>query len=42
MAKELLLVGSIPSETAEEVFRVFGGALGRSLPYIPDGEIGER
>ena len=42
MGQELLLVGSIPLETAEEVFRVFGGALGRWLSYIPDGEIGER
>ena len=42
MTQELLLVGSIPLETAEEVFRVFGGALGGWLPYIPDGEIGER
>ena len=42
MTQELLLVGSIPLETAEEVFRVFGGALGVWLPYIPDGEIGER
>jgi hypothetical protein len=42
VVQELLLVGSIPLETAEEVFRVFGGALGRWLSYIPDGEIGER
>ena len=42
MTQELLLVGSIPLETAEEVFRVFGWALGGWLPYIPDGEIGER
>jgi len=42
VGQELLLVGSIPLETAEEVFRVFGGALGRWLSYIPDGEIGER
>ena len=42
MVQDLLLVGSIPLETAEEVFRVFGGALGRWLSYMPDGEIGER
>ena len=42
MVQDLLLVGSIPLETAEEVFRVFGGALGRRLSYMPDGEIGER
>jgi hypothetical protein len=42
MNQDLLLVGSIPLETAEEVFRVFGGTLGQSSPYMPDGEIGER
>jgi hypothetical protein len=42
VVQDLLLVGSIPLETAEEVFRVFGGALGRRLSYMPDGEIGER
>ena len=42
MSQDLLLVGSIPLETAEEVFRVLGGALGHRLPYLPDGEVGER
>jgi hypothetical protein len=42
MTEDLLLVGSIPLDAAEEVFRVFGPALGQWLPYIPDGEIGER
>ena len=42
MVQELSLVGSTPLETAEEVFRVFGGALRRWLSYITDGEIGER
>ncbi len=42
MKQDLLLVGSIPLETAEEVYRVFGGALGQWMAYIPDGEIGER
>ncbi|MGH7908165.1 MAG: hypothetical protein ACREP6_16210 [Candidatus Binataceae bacterium] len=40
--KELLLVGSIPLETAEEVFRTWGGALGKHLPCMPDGEVGDR
>jgi hypothetical protein len=42
MSDDLLLVGSIPLETAEEVFRQFGPELGPWLPYLPDGEIGER
>ncbi len=42
MDNDLLLVGSVPLDTAEEVFRAFGPALGGHLPFIPDGEIGER
>lgn len=42
MRDELLMVGSIPMETVEQVFRTFGPALGDWLPYMPDGEIGER
>jgi hypothetical protein len=42
MADELLLVGSIPLETAEEVFRAFGPTLGKWLSFMPDGEIGDR
>ena len=42
MSDRLLLVGSIPMDTPEEVFRAFGGSLGPSLAYLPDGEIGER
>lgn len=42
MGKELLLVGSVPLDTAEEVMQRFGGALGKYLPALPDGEIGER
>lgn len=42
MNDELLLVGSVPLDTAEQVFRVFGTRLGRWLPYLPDGEVGER
>jgi hypothetical protein len=37
-----LLVGSVPLESPEAVFRVFGPALGPYLPAIPDGETGER
>ena len=39
---ELLLVGSIPLDTPEEVFRAFGPGLGEWLAYLPDGEIGDR
>lgn len=42
MGKELLLVGSVPLDTVEAVMEQFGGALGRYLPALPDGEIGER
>lgn len=40
--KDLLLVGSVPLPTAEEVIRMFGGPLGRDLIAMPDGEVGER
>src|SRR5688572_18385414 len=39
---ELLLVGSIPLETAKEVFQSFGKPLGRHLVSMPDGEVGFR
>src|SRR5215471_15029597 len=42
MGNNLLLVGSVPLESVEEVMRTFGGALARHLPAIPDGEVGER
>lgn len=42
MANALHLVGSIPLDTAEEVFRDFGGSLGSNLVSIPDGEVGLR
>lgn len=42
MADELLLVGSIPCETAEQTFRLFGSELGQWLAYMPDGEVGDR
>jgi len=42
MGQNLLLVGSVPLKTVEDVMRTFGGALGPYLPAIPDGEVGER
>jgi hypothetical protein len=42
MNKELLLVGSVPLDTVEEVMTTFGQPLGPHLPAMPDGEIGER
>ncbi len=42
MGNDLLLVGSVPLDSVEEVMRTFGGALGRYLPAVPDGEVGER
>ncbi|MGH7907506.1 MAG: hypothetical protein ACREP6_12860 [Candidatus Binataceae bacterium] len=42
MAKDLLLVGSIPCPTVEEVFRSWGHTFGPHLNYMPDGEVGER
>jgi len=42
MGNQLLLVGSIPLDTVEEVMRTFGAPLGRYLPAMPDGEVGER
>ncbi len=42
MDNDLLLVGSVPLDTAEDVFRTFGGPLGRHLAAMPDGEVGPR
>ena len=42
MDKNLLLVGSIPCDTAEEVFRTWGATFGGHLKYLPDGEVGDR
>ena len=42
MGNNLLLVGSVPLDSVEEVMRTFGGALAKHLPAIPDGEVGER
>src|SRR5262245_17351299 len=39
---ELLLVGSIPLDTPQEVFESFGAPLGRYLVAMPDGEVGPR
>jgi len=39
---ELLLVGSVPLDTPEEVFRTFGAPLGKFLFAMPDGEVGPR
>jgi len=40
--KPLMLVGSIPLETVEEVFRACASAIGNDLFCIPDGEVGDR
>jgi hypothetical protein len=42
VGRELLLVGSIPLDTPEEVFRTFGAPLGQYLFAMPDGEVGPR
>jgi hypothetical protein len=42
MTGELLLVGSIPVQTAEEAFLRVGKPLGQWLDYMPDGEVGLR
>jgi len=42
MDNDLLLVGSVPLDTAEDVFRTFGGPLGGHLAAMPDGEVGPR
>jgi hypothetical protein len=36
------LVGSVPLNDAEKVFRTLGGALGAHLKRLPDGETGKR
>ena len=42
MSAGALLVGSIPLDTAEQVFRDFGKPLGFALQTLPDGEVGPR
>jgi hypothetical protein len=39
---DVLLVGSVPRESAEEVFKTCSAALGTHLQAIPDGEVGAR
>ena len=39
MSGELLLVGSIPLDTPQEVFETFGAPLGKYLLAMPDGEV---
>jgi hypothetical protein len=42
MRHELLLVGSIPLDTPQQVFQTFGAPLGQYLFAMPDGEVGPR
>jgi len=42
VSEQLLLVGSIPLDTVEEVFTSFGKRLGPHLVSMPDGEVGPR
>ena len=42
MNDKLLLVGSIPLDTVQDVFETFGAPLGRAMAAIPDGEVGPR
>ena len=39
---DVLLVGSVPLESAGEVFRICAAALGPHLRALPDGEVGAR
>lgn len=41
-AGSLHLIGSIPLDSSEQVFRTVAGALGPYLKRLPDGETGER
>jgi hypothetical protein len=40
--KDLLMLGSVPLDTPEEVFQVCGRTIGEYLPWMPDGETDER
>jgi hypothetical protein len=42
MGAALHLVGSIPLDTPQDVFRTFGAPLGKYLFAMPDGEVGPR
>jgi|SoiMethySBSTD1v2_1073268.scaffolds.fasta_scaffold182588_4 hypothetical protein len=39
---DVLLVGSVPLDTAEEVFRTCAQAVGSRVSSLPDGEVGDR
>ena len=39
---KLILVGSVPLQTTQEVFERFGRPLGAHLDMLPDGEVGPR
>ena len=40
MSRDILLTGSVGLDSAEEVFRTLGRALGTRTPRLPDGETG--
>jgi hypothetical protein len=40
MSRDILLTGSVGLDSAEEVFRALGRALGTRAPRLPDGETG--
>ncbi len=40
MSRDILLTGSVGLDSAEEVFRTLGRALGTRAPRLPDGETG--
>jgi hypothetical protein len=42
LSNELLLIGSVPLDTVQDVFKTFGQPLGKHLPALPDGEVGPR
>ena len=42
MRHDLLLVGSVPLDSVEQVMRDFAAQLGPHMPAVPDGEVGER
>ena len=39
---DVLLVGSMPFDTAEEAMRLSGERIGPYVPSLPDGETGDR
>ncbi len=39
---DVLLVGSMPFDTAEEAMRLSGEKIGPYVPALPDGETGDR